>query len=694
MFLGAREAVAAGFALGLGAALASGQVWHEAGAQTRLILRRTLDSTWPAEAGEVQIWPQGIPAGKLRVAVYGEDGAAVASRIFWAAEGQPVKVLFDTSGEQMRYLLYFFWGGGGAPGSWEPEAGLMIETRALPEGEYETSGQILGLWEKAKAVQGRSFVPRIFLGVNPHGPTRNFIARFRGYLRVEVPGTYEFATTSDDGSVLLIDGGEVVAWPGKHYARYGVRGEHSGMTELGAGTRRIDYYWVQTTSYAAAVAAWKGPGDEALAVIPQGAFRPVAKFEVEGVEAGPGDRGEAVYMEWATVHHSLLDELGLYTVEFRVPGAKPAWECVFRTDDGAVLSGPRVRHTFLRAADREVRLEVKSGGRALRNLKMRCPVGPRWDQAEMWTEYNFLKQREELMARDFSVVPVDDLAAAVALAGRLRDQGLLSLFGSACTTRAKDFKAAHWEAFLQLGRHYKSADVRDYPAADRSLRAAVKLAGKAEPGASIARLGLALFLLDVVGNPVEAGNWLRLVNWKELPSAEVRQWQMARADVQMALGLAEAARRILTALSEPPDPKKAIAFELGRRAKLEAARDYLRRGEYTATLDTLEELEQAWAPERMSLEVGLLRAKVFKGRGEYPRAVSLCRRLLSVAGGANIEDARAELLYTLIETERAMGRTQQADREFARLLEEHPLSEAAARGKEAWGMPEEQGVSP
>ncbi len=174
----------------------------------------------------------------------------------------------------------------------------------------------------------------------------------------------------------------------------------------------------------------------------------------------------------------------------------------------------------------------------------------------------------------------------------------------------------------------------------------------------------------------------------------IYRWQMARADVQMALGLADAARRILTALSDPPDPKKAIAFELGRRAKLEAARDYLRRGEYTATLDTLEELEQAWAPERMSLEVGLLRAKVFKGRGEYPRAVSLCRRLLSVAGGANIEDARAELLYTLIETERAMGRTQQADREFARLLEEHPLSEAAARGKEAWGMPEEQGVSP
>jgi tetratricopeptide (TPR) repeat protein len=312
----------------------------------------------------------------------------------------------------------------------------------------------------------------------------------------------------------------------------------------------------------------------------------------------------------------------------------------------------------------------------------------------MWTEFNFLKQREELMLRDYSRVPVDDLAAAVALAGRLGDRGLLSRLGAACAERAKDFKAAHWEAFLQLGRHYASSEVRDYPSADQSLRAAVKLAGKVEPGASIARLGLAVFLLDVVGNPIEAGTWLGRVTWKELPSAEVARWQVARADVQMALGLTEAARRILTALSDPPDPKTEIARQLARRAKLEAARDYLRRGEYAATLDALDELEETWAPERMSLEVGLLRAKVFKGRGEYPRAVSLCRRMLSVAGGQNIEDARAELLYTLIDTERAMGRTQQADREFTRLLEEHPLSEAAARGKEAWGMPEAEGQLP
>lgn len=661
-------------------------------ADTRLVLRRTADSAWPAAAGEVLVWPQGTPAGRLRVAVYGEDGAAVASRIFWASEGQPVKVLFDTSGRQMRYLLYFASGGGPSASAWDPEAGLMIETRKLPEGEFETSEQILGLWDKAKGVEGRSYVPRIFLGVNPHGPTSEFIARFRGYLRIEVPGRYEFATASDDGSVVMIDGREVVSWPGVHYARGGVGGKYSGEVDLAAGPHRIDYYWVQKTSYAAAVGAWKPPGAEAVTVIPQGAFEPVAKFEVEGVEAAPGDRGEKVYMEWSTLYHSMLDELGLFTVEFRVPGAKPEWNCVFRTDDGATLPGSRVRHTFMRASSRDMRLEVTVAGRPLRSLRLACEVRPKWDQGEMWTEFNFLKQREELMARDYSGVPADDLAATVALAGRLGDRGLLSVLGEMCMSRAKDFKAVHWEAFMQMGRHYASPEVRDYAAADKALRTAVKLAGKTEPGSSTAKLGLALFLLDVVGNPIEAEATLKGLVWKQLPATDVRRWQMARADVQMAVGLGEAAKRLLTALTDPPDPKKQIALELGRRAKLEAARNYIRRGEHAAALDVLDDMEAASALERMSLEVGLLRAKVFKGRGEYPRAVSLCRRLLSVAGGQNIEDARAELLYTLIETERAMGRTQQADREFVRLLQEHPLSEAAARGKEAWGTPAEEGV--
>lgn len=670
------------------------QPWHVAGARTRLILRRTADSAWPASAGEILLWPRGVDSDGLAVVVYGEDGVPVANKIAWSAEGEPAKVLFDTSMQQMRYLLYFGSGGRTSSDQWEPAAGLMIETRVLPEGTYDTADEILGLWGRADQIQGRSHVPRIFLGSNPHGPTADFIARFRGYLRCHTGGSYQFATASDDGSVLMIDGRQVVAWPGVHVARGGISGKHSGHVYLEPGSHRIDYYWVQGTATAAAVAAWKPPDAEKLTVIPQGAFEPVAKFEVENVEPSPGDAGEAVYMEWSTLYHSMVDELGLFTVEFRVPGARPDWECTFRTDDGMTLVGPRVRHTFLRASERRIRLEIRSDGQRLRSVEQICRVQPRWDQSEMWTEFNFLKQREELMARDHSRAPVGDIAAGLALAGRVSDNGLIELMGEICMARAKEFSAKHWEGFLRLGLYYASPEERDYPAADKALRAAVRLAGDAEPAKSTTLLTLARFLLDVIGNPIAADTCVKGISRKQLPAADIRDWLIARADIQLSLGLREAAKRILTALTSTPDARAQLQRDLRRRARLEAARNYLRREEYAAAIDVLDQLEQEWALERVSLEVGLLRAKVFKGRGEYPRAVSLCRRLLTSATGQNLEDARAELLYTLIETERAMGRTQQADREFERLLEEHPLSEAAARGKEAWGAPAKEEGQP
>lgn len=674
--------------------IAPTQPWHVAGAHTRLVLRRTADSAWPAKAGEVMLWPQGIDPENLVVVVYGEDGVPVTSKIFWSAGGEPAKILFDTSMQQMRYLLYFGSGARASSSPWDPEAGLMIETRKLPKGSYDTANAILALWDKAEDVQGRSYVPRIFLGVNPHGPAINFIARFRGYLRCDIDGMYEFATASDDGSVLMVDSRQVVAWPGVHTARGGIAGKHSGSVYLEPGLHRIDYFWVAGSAAATAVGAWKPPDADKLAVIPQGAFEPVARFEVEDVEPSPGDKGEAVYVEWSTLHHSMLDELGLFTVEFRMPGARPEWECVFHTDDGTALVGPRVRHTYMRAAPREIRLEVREDGQRLRSIRQVCKVQPRWDQSEMWTEFNFLKQREELMARDHSSTPADDLAAGLALAGRVGDKGLLALMGDACMARAKDFGAKHWEAFLQLGLHYASPEERDYAAADKALRAALALAGDSEPAKSTAALSLARFLLDVVGNPIEADACIKRISRKRLPPADVRKWLMVRADIQLSLGLREAATRLLTALTEKPDPKAELKRELRRRARLEAARNYLRRDEYAGAIQVLDALEEEWALERISMEVGLLRARVFKGRGEYPRAVSLCRRLLTSAGGQNLEDARAELLYTLIETERAMGRTPQAERELERLLEEHPLSEAAARGKEAWGAPAKEEGQP
>jgi TolA-binding protein len=74
--------------------------------------------------------------------------------------------------------------------------------------------------------------------------------------------------------------------------------------------------------------------------------------------------------------------------------------------------------------------------------------------------------------------------------------------------------------------------------------------------------------------------------------------------------------------------------------------------------------------------------KVFIGRKEYPRALMRCQRLLAVTKNDNFQ---AQALLDLVEVQRAMGLKQLADATLAKLLSEHPYSEAAALAKDRWG---------
>ncbi|MGN6510580.1 MAG: family 20 glycosylhydrolase, partial [Chitinophaga sp.] len=57
---------------------------------------------------------------------------------------------------------------------------------------------------------------------------------FEGYIKIDVTGLYEFSTTSDDGSVLAIDGEVIVDNDGEHAST-----EKTGMTPLVKGYHKI-----------------------------------------------------------------------------------------------------------------------------------------------------------------------------------------------------------------------------------------------------------------------------------------------------------------------------------------------------------------------------------------------------------------------------------------------------------------------
>ena len=95
-------------------------------------------------------------------------------------------------------------------------------------------------------------------------PPERFRAEWSGYLVVGQAGTYTFATTSDDGSVVVIDGDRVVDNSGEHglVTRSGsmrlARGSHLvlvSFTQAG-GLYALEWSWAREQSSLAAVPSW------------------------------------------------------------------------------------------------------------------------------------------------------------------------------------------------------------------------------------------------------------------------------------------------------------------------------------------------------------------------------------------------------------------------------------------------------
>jgi TolA-binding protein len=69
------------------------------------------------------------------------------------------------------------------------------------------------------------------------------------------------------------------------------------------------------------------------------------------------------------------------------------------------------------------------------------------------------------------------------------------------------------------------------------------------------------------------------------------------------------------------------------------------------------------------------------GRKEFQRAFTDGQTLLAAAGS---DPRQSEVLYTLVETGLALGKTEDAQRALGRLLKDFPYSESAAKAKDRW----------
>jgi len=650
----------------------------------RLRIEKDPDSPWPASAGAVDIWPSLACGSTFNVVT--SDGRPVHFQTLWAGAGQPTLVRFETLSGVGSYDINFETNAPAPPGAWTAQGGVLLETRTCRPQPVDTLEQISRLMAKAE-VQGRSFVPQVFQGINPHGPSADYVALFDGWFTASREGVYEFATISCGASYLQVDGRKVAEWLGRHDPHSGRRGEHSGRLLLKAGAHRLDYVQVQLEGEPAAAAAWKAPGQERFEMIPPLAFLPLARFRVSRFDTAPG-AADQIYLEWVNLEHCRVADSLLVKVRFRAVGGTKVQSYKWRFDDGEQASGGEVQHLFVQGGMRQVLVEAYTGHTCVATNSLRVRVHPNWPQREDWRQGLFEEAKRDLLRRDLSQMAARDLTAALELADWVEDTELLSRLGEAMVRRQEEFNSAAYGAlFYNLGLSFQHQGDRGNRLAEEALRLALTPERIRPAVADKAKLRIADLLIHCTGDFLEAEKVLGGVALGGLAPEERRLARLLQGDLRLARGEGEEARKQYLAVGNV-STAAASRSDVGRAGVRESASIFLKMGDYERAERTLDRLVFEFPLERMSVNVGLLRLNLCPKRKEFSRAFQLCRALLNTAES---DPHKADLLFGVVEAGLAADKHAEAERALRELLKSFPYSEAAARAKELWGEPRSKG---
>ncbi len=145
-----------------------------------------------------------------------------------------------------------------------PQRGLLLTV-----GGNRSGASLMTVEAFAERFEGlperrRAHVPNIDQVENPLGDNLHFLSVYRGPLLAPVDGDYVFATNSDDGSFVKINGAVVAAWPGGHDMEVPNkpavnRWEHRGTIALQQGLHWVEYLHQQGGGATLARLGWQPP---------------------------------------------------------------------------------------------------------------------------------------------------------------------------------------------------------------------------------------------------------------------------------------------------------------------------------------------------------------------------------------------------------------------------------------------------
>lgn len=221
---------------------------------------------------------------------YSEDGKPLETLVFGYDKQDGVGVLFAEPPGGGKVYLYF------SP-SQKPPVKPASDTLFPSLVLFTRSGK--GALDIAKSLQSRypygqdaCFDRWKWCGsmVNPFGPDDHYSLWFVGGFILEKSERIWFATISDEGSEVLIDGRKVASWTGVHTRKKGAKGEHGAFVQLDKGLHRFDYFQFELTGKQEAQLVWKRPGVETKTGLPEmlSGFAKSGSGKIEGVRYKDG----------------------------------------------------------------------------------------------------------------------------------------------------------------------------------------------------------------------------------------------------------------------------------------------------------------------------------------------------------------------------------------------------------------------
>ena len=642
----------------------------------------------------------------MPVRVFTDTGTAVGSDLFWTAPGEPATFLFDSSSGAKRYQVYV---GSNWPAMHlaNAKAGVWLEGR---EGDGKTINNLpdmLQAWNQSGKVLGRAIIPAIFEGGNRFGPQGNLLEHFQGWFDAAAPEHLQLAVISTDASFVLVDGKEVVEWPGLHHFGPGMGGQHQGAVDLPAGLHVLDYYnaYVRREGGGPPVlcclAANGGALENWTMLTPDSRFfRPVGRTRIASYElqvnspgaSAPG-AAPALAIDWSNEEQSViatdLPDLGLISLKLTDRGASTG-TLTWTFDDGSTAQGQSVKHLFPRPGTRTVRLSLKDGEKQVAALSQTIGVHPDW--ANPWKQPQLYPEHEaDIMGRDPATLSASDLASCFAVFGAFqKSDDLLKILPAVCA-KMKEINEADLPYVKDAALFLAREDWAHFAEESRLLRALIDRCATASPSprlvavAGECRLGLARLVLKTSDRTDEARSLIDAISVPTLSGDEPRALAILRADLALATGdVAAAKKQYETLTGEPsgPDARSSIR----RTAKIGQARAFLDRKDFEAAEDALNDVAWQSPIEKMAPDWALTRLRLYQEENLPVAAYLWARRLLPVV----TESGRSELLFRLTGLAFAQGDSDPARKTLSELLKKHPYSQEAAQAKEKWPGTESQ----